>query len=257
MAAFPGGVQLDTTGPVSTVWLDRPEVRNAQTFATWHSLAQIAQELPPTTRVVLLRGTGPDFSAGMDLRMMRPGGLGAEGSLDHLQRLDDAGLDQQIAEGQRGFSCWRALDAVVVAVVQGRAIGAGSQLALAADLRLLTTDASLRIAEASLGLVPDLGGTARLVELVGPSAALDLCTTARPVMAPEALRLGLANQLAPADELQAAVGALVDSLLDKKPAVLSALKRLIRGGSQKTYDDQLAAERAAQIPLLRGIAQPR
>jgi enoyl-CoA hydratase/carnithine racemase len=256
MTAFPGGVRLTSSGPVATVWLDRPEVRNAQTFATWHSLAQIAGELPATTQVVLIRGTGPDFSAGMDLRMMRPGGMGAEGSLADLQQLGNAQLDERIATFQQGFSCWRALDAVVIAVVQGRAIGAGCQLALAADLRLLAEDAVLCLAEAGLGLVPDLGGTARLIELVGPSVGLDLCATARPVPAAEARQLGLANYVAPAELLEAALDDLVGSLVTKKPEVLRSVKRLMAAGRWNAYGDQLAAERAAQVPLLRGIAPP-
>jgi enoyl-CoA hydratase/carnithine racemase len=140
--------------------------------------------------------------------------------------------------------------------VQGRAIGAGAQLALAADLRLLAEDAVLCLAEAGLGLVPDLGGTARLIELAGAAAALDLCATARPVPAAEARQLGLANYLAPADGVETALAALVGSLVNKKPEVLRSVKRLIAAGHRNTYGDQLAAERAAQVPLLRGIAPP-
>lgn len=251
---FAGGVKLNQAGPVVTVWLDRPATRNAQTFATWSGLAAAAAAIPSFTQVVLLRGAGPDFSSGLDLRITKPGGVPDEGSLAELAGLDDDGIQQRIADFQRGFTVWRELDAVVIAVVQGRAIGAGFQLALAADLRVLAEDAAYVMAEARLGLVPDLGGTGRLIELAGWSAALDLCVTARPVGAAEALRLGLANHVAAADDLEATVDRLVASITAQSTDVAGSVKRLVADGPTRTTEQQLAAERAAQAPLLRGIA---
>jgi enoyl-CoA hydratase/carnithine racemase len=236
---------------VATVWLTRPEVRNAQTFATWASLAEVARTLPPACQVVLLRSTGPDFSAGLDLRQLRPGGS-PEGSVHDLLASSDA--DAAIAQFQQAFDGWRAVDAVVVAVLQGRAIGAGLQLALAADLRVAGADVELVAAESLLGLVPDLGGTARLVELVGYSTALELCLTARPVHAEEALRLGLVTRLATPGGLEACAVELVNELLARPPAVSRATKHLVAGAVERSYADQLAAERRTQVPLLRTAA---
>lgn len=254
---FPGGVKLAGSGPVCTVWLDRPATRNAQTFTTWAGLAEAAAAIPRSTQVVLLCGAGPDFSSGLDLRMTQPGGVPDEGSLADLAGLDDDGIEQRIAAFQRGFTVWRELDAVVIAIVQGRAIGAGFQLALAADLRVLAEGAALIMAEARLGLVPDLGGTGRLIELVGWSAALDLCVTARPVGAEEALRLGLANHVVAAEELDATVERLVASITAQSPDVVRSVKRLVADGPARSVAQQLAAERAAQAPLLRGIGHLR
>jgi enoyl-CoA hydratase/carnithine racemase len=239
---------------VACVWLDRPEVRNAQTFTTWASLARVPALLPPAVRVVLLRASGPDFSAGLDLRQLRPGGT-AEGSVEALLPGSDAELAGAIAGFQEAFTPWRQLSAVVVAVVQGRAIGAGCQLALAADLRVVAADAQLVVAESRLGLVPDLGGTATLVELVGYSRALELCLLARPVDAAEALRWGLVTRVAGEEGLDAAVDDLVTALLALPAPVLRATKRLVAGAVDRTAAEQRLAERTAQVPLLRAAVQ--
>lgn len=237
-------------GPVAAVWLDRPEVRNAQTFSTWASLARVPAMLPAEVRVVLLRSTGRDFSAGLDLRQLRPGGTD-EGSVDALLPGSDAELADTIGVFQQAFTPWRSLPAVVVAVLQGRAIGAGLQLALAADLRVAAADAQLVVAESRLGLVPDLGGTAALVELVGYSRALELCLLARPVAPAEALAWGLVSRVAGDEGLDAAVDALVGALLALPAPVLRATKRLLADAVDRSADEQRAAERTAQVPLLR------
>src|SRR5262249_59140551 len=94
---------------------------------------------------------------------------------------------EQIAEFQAGFTWLGRPDVVSIAAVQGHAIGAGFQLALACDMRILTPDAQLTMAEVTLGLVPDLGGTGPLVRLVGYARALEICVTGRRVGAEEAL----------------------------------------------------------------------
>lgn len=259
---WPGGVRVVHDAACTTVWLDRPAVRNAQTFATWTSLRAVAASLPEPTRVVLLRGSGPDFSAGLDLRMLSAGGVVAEdgsgeGAVAELLTSDDTGVAEQIAGFQDAFTCWRELDAVVIAVVQGRAIGAGFQLALAADLRVLTEDASLVMAEVALGLVPDLGGTRRLAELVGYATALELCVSARPVPANEARRWGLANQVVPAAALEPSLERLTASILRHPEDAVRSVKRLLAGSTRRSAAEQLAAERAAQAPLLRGTAVRR
>ena len=101
----------------------------------------------------------PDWTCGCSAAPHRPVRATSESCLIK----GDAEVERAIAGFQRGFSCWRELPAIVVAVVTGHAIGAGFQLALAADLRILTDDAVLVMAEARLGLVPDLGGTRNLV----------------------------------------------------------------------------------------------
>lgn len=254
---LPGGVELifDEARPLVEVRLDRPEVRNAQTMATWSSLAQAAEIIAerPEAALVVLRGAGSMFSAGLDLRMLRGTAPAGEGDLGELLARDDAAVDEAISGFQRAFTCWRDLSVIVVAAVTGRAIGAGFQLALAADLRVLADDALLVMAEAQLGMVPDLGGTGRLVELVGYARALEICAAATPVDASRAERLGLANAVIPAAEFDAGLRRYLDRLLAIDPLVSRSVKQLIRSAAVATADAQLAAERHAQLPLLRRL----
>ncbi|HEY5979214.1 MAG TPA: enoyl-CoA hydratase/isomerase family protein [Microlunatus sp.] len=256
-SALPGGVEviIDGARGLAEVRLTRPEVRNAQTMATWASLARAAELIGERSdvSVVVLRGAGKDFSAGLDLRMLRGSVPASEGDLRGLLIKDDAEIEQAIAGFQRGFSCWRDLPAIVVAVVVGHAVGAGFQLALAADLRVVSDDAVLVMAESRLGLVPDLGGTGRLVEIVGYARALEICATAGPLDAIRAEQLGLANVVLAKADLEAGVDRYLDALLGVDPLVSRAIKTVMASAASSTPVDQLGVERAAQVPLLRRI----
>lgn len=254
---LPGGVELsfDDARPVAWVRLARPEVRNAQTMATWASLAQAADMVDerPDLSLVVLQGEGADFSAGLDVRMLRGAAPTGEGDLRALLERDDAAVLAAIAQFQRGFTCWREVSPIVIAAVSGNAIGAGFQLALAADLRVLSDDASLAMAEARLGLVPDLGGTRRLVEIIGYPRALRLCATGEPVDASRAQQLGLADAVFAGSAFGAGLEELMTSLLTVPAVVSRSIKSLIRSATVADPADQLAAERRTQLPLLRRL----
>ncbi len=241
-----------------TVTLDRPEVRNAQTPATWRALAAVGAALPTSTRVVVLRAVGPVFSAGIDLRAFTPDGVDGERILADMAAVDDAGAAELIAGYQSALTWWHDRDDVVtIAAVQGAAVGAGFQLALACDLRVCTTAARFAMRETSLGLVPDLSGTHPLVGAVGYSRALEICATGRWVVAAEALRLGLATTLVEPDELEGAVADLVAALLAAPPDALRATKSLLRGALVNDVPGQRRLERETQVPLIRGMLGPR
>ncbi|HYN97871.1 MAG TPA: enoyl-CoA hydratase/isomerase family protein [Pilimelia sp.] len=242
-----GGVRLDCDGPVATVTLCRPDVLNAQTPVTWGALRRFSRELPGDVRVVLVRGEGRAFSAGLDLAVARD-------TAGELARLPADGCADAIAGYQEGFTWLRRPDLVTVAAVQGYAIGAGFQLALACDLRVLADDAVFAMAEVTLGLVPDLGGTKRLVELVGYARALELCATGRRVSAGEADRLGLANLVVPRAELDGAARDLCAALLASPRDAVVEVKALLAGAAARTYADQDSAEREAQTRRLRDLA---
>ena len=239
-------------GSVLTVTLTNPSRRNAQVPSLWTALAEVADGLDPEVRVVVLRGEGPSFSAGLDRSVLAGGGEDGEVDLLSLGR-DEARAAEVIAGFQRGFTAWGEVPAVVVAAVQGHAIGAGLQLALAADLRVVADDVQLAMRETSLGLVPDLGGTWPLVRLVGPARALEICATGRFVGAQEAVATGLANVAVPRAELEATTADLVAALLATPEAALRELKPLLRSAEILPRDAQLAAERGAQARLLRGL----
>lgn len=248
-----GGVQLTIAGPLATITLDRPDVLNAQTPNTWAALTEIGQTLGPDVRVVVIRGAGRAFSAGLDRRMFSPDGVPGTVGVAELARLPDAEADALIEGYQRAFTWQRRPDLVTVAAVQGHAVGAGLQLALACDIRVLADDALLCMAETTLGLVPDLGGTKALVSLVGPSRALEICLTGRQVSATEAMALGLASLVVPRAELDSAVGDLVAALLSPPHGAVRETKALIQAAGTRSADEQEAAERLAQLRRLREL----
>lgn len=236
--------------PVTTITLDRPEARNAMTPVTWDALAAVGEAIPADTRVVLVRGEGPTFCAGLDLRMLA-GGVPGVPPFAELVTGPDA--DATIARFQRGFTWAGDVDAVTVALVQGAAVGAGFQLALACDLVVAADDARFAMLEATRGLVPDLGGTAPLVRAVGYRRALELCLSGRFLDATEAVALGLVAKAVPRDGLDAAGTELAEAICGLSPGVAPATVRLLRAAAENTRAEQLAAERAAQLPLLRAL----
>ncbi|RSS81267.1 enoyl-CoA hydratase/isomerase family protein [Streptomyces sp. WAC06614] len=248
------GVRLTVDDTVATVTLTNPAKRNAQSPALWRALAEAGRSLPGTVRVVVLRGEGKSFSAGLDRQAFTPEGFEGEPSFLDLARGSDEALDDTIAEYQEAFTWWRRNDIVTIAAVQGHAIGAGFQLALACDLRVVADDVQFAMRETSLGLVPDLGGTHPLTSLVGYARALEICATGRFVQAEEAERIGLANLVVPGAELDAAVQDLVAALVAPPRDAVIETKALLRGAAGRGYEDQRVAERAAQARRLRDLA---
>ncbi|MGC0332854.1 enoyl-CoA hydratase/carnithine racemase [Streptomyces sp. SAI-170] len=248
------GVRLTVDDAIATVTLTNPAKRNAQSPAMWRTLAEAGRSLPGSVRVVVLRGEGKSFSAGLDRQMFTPEGIEGEKSFVDLARGSDAELDAAIAEFQEGFTWWRQSDIVSIAAVQGHAIGAGFQLALACDLRVVADDVQFAMRETSLGLVPDLTGTHPLVSLVGYARALEICATGRFVLAEEAVNTGLANLAVPAAELDSTVQDLAAALLAAPRDAVIETKALLRGASDRSYEAQRAAERQSQARRLRDLA---
>lgn len=244
-------VRVDRLGPVLHVTLCRPEQRNAQSPATWRALAAAGSAVTDDVLLVILHAEGPSFSAGLDRAMMTPEGVPGEGSLLALMSDSDEVLAGFIQDAQAGFTWWHDVDALTVAVVNGHAIGAGMQLALACDLIIAGPLAQFAMRETSLGLVPDLAGTSPLVRRVGFHRALEICATGRFVSAEEALRIGLVEDLA--DDPEVAAQALTEQLLATPPGALRALKPLLRHAVTASPKDQRAAEALAQIARLRAI----
>jgi len=248
------GLRVSVDGPVATITLAAPERRNAQTPATWIALAGIGRSLPGDIRVAVLRAEGPSFCAGLDRRVLAGEPIDGAPSLAEMAALPTHELERVIEGFQAAFTWWRRPDLVSIAAVQGHAVGAGFQLALACDLRVIVEDAQFAMRETSLGLVPDLGGTLPLVEIVGYPRALEICLTGRWVDAAEARTLGLAELVVPAADLDAAVADLVAAVLASPRAAVIETKALLVAARTRTSGEQLAAERQAQARRLRDLA---
>jgi enoyl-CoA hydratase/carnithine racemase len=247
------GLLFDVDGDVATVTLDKPDKRNSQTPTMWRAMAEIAAEIPDDVRVVVVRGNGPAFSAGLDRSMLDPSGGDGEETVAQLLALDDAAMSATIDDYQRGFTWLRDPRFVSIAAVQGYAIGAGFQLALSCDLRVVADDVQFCMKEAALGLVPDLTGTKPLVECVGYPRALEICATARMVGAAEAVDIGLAAAAVPLADLGATVDDLVGALTAAPHGAVSETKALLLGVAERGLDEQRRLEREAQTRRFRAL----
>lgn len=249
------GLRSDIHGPIATITLDRPGSLNAQTPSTWRALGRWGSALPDSVRVVVVRGAGQSFSSGLDRAMLDPEGGQGEETVAGLLALSDREMEDRIGEYQQGFTFLRDPRFVSIAAVQGHAIGAGFQLALACDLRIASADAEFAMMESSLGLVPDLTGTQPLVAAVGYARALEMCATGRTVDAAEALRIGLVLDVVSPDGLDGRVAELVEALCDPLPGVVPATKLLLQQASQSTLTEQSLLERHQQVRRMRALAR--
>jgi enoyl-CoA hydratase len=191
-------VRVEKRGPVTTVILHRPEVRNAVDGPTGEALLGAFQafEEDEAAKVAVFFGEGGTFCAGADLKAV------AEGRLPRLERT---------GHGPMGPTRL-ALKKPVIAAISGHAVAGGLELALWCDLRVAEEDAVLGVFCRRLGVPLIDGGTIRLPRLIGLSRAMDLMLTGRPVTAPEALQMGLVNRVVPAGQGRAAAEALAEQL---------------------------------------------
>lgn len=240
-------ITITTDGDMTTITLDRPDVINAQTPHMWRELVKAAENLPQSTSIVVLRGAGRGFSAGLDRTLLTP--QGGDESLFSLLGKSDAGIDLFITEAQRAFTVWREIPAITIAAVHGPAIGAGFQLALACDLLFATPDAVFSCREVTLGLVPDLSGSSTMVAAMGYSKALLLASTGMDVTAQDGFDLGFVTAVTP--DLDDAISAYATAIRANPPGASTAVKALLVQATRHDAAAQLAAERAAQITRLR------
>jgi enoyl-CoA hydratase/carnithine racemase len=214
----------------------------------WKALAHVGEVLPVSTRIAIVRGSGNTFSSGLDKAAFNTSGTSM--SLGQLATLAPDDLHAEIESFQGGFTWWRDNTNVIsIAAVDGAAVGAGFQLALACDLRIATPHAKFSMREPALGLVPDLTGTHPLVRLVGYSRALELCATTRWIEASEAHAWGLVNSVS--DDLDDGLAAFVGHLLTIDEHALRETKALLQSAQVLPASDQRAKERAAQTRLLK------
>jgi enoyl-CoA hydratase/carnithine racemase len=250
-----GGVRVDVADGVATVTLDRPDRRNAQTPSMWTALAHVGASRADDVRVVVLRGEGQSFSAGLDRRLIDGTGIEGEDDIPGLMAQSDDGIVEWIDGCQQGFTWLRDPRFISIAVVHGHAYGAGFQLALSCDYRIATPEAAFCMKESALGLVPDLTGTKPLVEAVGYSRALDICATARVVDGMEASAIGLANVLTTAEALEDEVAAAVSRFAGPPHGAVSATKQIVIAASENDLEAQRLLERRTQIGRLRDLAR--
>ncbi|MCG4451718.1 crotonase/enoyl-CoA hydratase family protein [Pseudomonas sp. MMS21-TM103] len=195
-------VIVEHDGPVTTLIIDRAEVRNAVDRPTAEALAAAlrAFEADPQARVAVLAGAAGTFCAGADLGAVAAGG-------GRANRLEPEG------DGPMGPSRMQ-LSKPLIAAIEGHAVAGGLELALLADLRVMAADAVLGVFCRRFGVPLIDGGTVRLPRIIGQGRALDLILTGRAVLAEEALAIGLVNRVVAAGTALAAAQQLARQLAD-------------------------------------------
>lgn len=252
-----GGVTRTQDGAVVTVTMNRPELRNAMRPSTWAALAAVGASIDDDVRVVVVRGAGEAFSAGLDRRLFAGESVGDDAPLTDLFRASREEFDRAVTTFQEGFTWLRDPRFLSIAAVQGYAIGAGFQLALACDIRIATEDAQFSMREPALGIVPDLTGTKHLLEAVGYARALEWTASARFVDANEALASGLVNRVVSRAQVDLAVKEMVDGLTAHPHGAVTATKSLLLGAVERSFDEQRAREREAQYHRFAALADGR
>jgi enoyl-CoA hydratase len=205
---------------IATVTLNRPEVLHALNSRVFNELEQVFMTLveDPGVRVILLTGAGNKaFAAGADI--------------NEIARLDVAMGEAKARRGQEIFRTIETCGKPVIACINGFALGGGCELAMACTIRLASETARMGQPEVKLGLIPGYGGTQRLPRLVGQSRALKLLMTGEMIGAAEALRIGLVDEVVPAERLMERAEELARTIVGMAPLAIAACLEAVRWGS--------------------------
>ena len=225
-------IKLTQDGAVATIAIDRPEVRNAIRYETMLEIRDALKDIEKddAVRVVVLTGSGDKaFVAGGDISIMAKGA----GYLDVLHTLP---AGQQITWEIEHFP------KPVVARLNGLALGGGTELALACDIRVAADSIVMGVPEINLGIIPGYGGTQRLPRIVGAGMAKKMVLTGEHISAQEAYRIGLVDVLVPKAELDDATAKLCRRLASKSPIALAMGKEAINMGLQADLRTGLSIE---------------
>jgi len=230
-----GPVDYQVTDGVATIRLNRPEAMNSLDIATKELLRETVLHAAddPAARCVVLTGSGRAFCTGQDLK-------------EHIQLLESGSSDELFTTVEKHYNpivtALAAMEKPVVAAVNGVAAGAGASLAFACDLRIVADTAGFNLAFANVALSCDTGSSYTLQRLVGPAKALELLYFPRTIKADEALSLGLATQVVPADELEATVVELAGRLAAGPTVALGSMRRSVAYAASHTFEESLVLE---------------
>jgi enoyl-CoA hydratase/carnithine racemase len=250
-AAGPRRVSVTVDNGVADVRLNRADKLNALDAAMFQALTETGSELAtePSLRAVVLSGEGRCFCAGLDVGSFGALAKGGDGGPNLLQR--PAG--RIATNAQLAAHVWSELPVPVIAALHGVTFGGGLQIALAADIRLVTPDARLSVMEIKWGLIPDMTGSQTLRRLVRLDVAKDLTFTGRIVSGSEAVELGLATRVSNdphADALE-----MARDIAQRSPDAIRAGKRLLDESALVDLETGLRLEAELQAELIGSANQ--
>jgi len=227
-------IQYEVEEHIATVTLNRPEVLNALNAVMFDELETVFTGIAvdKNIRAVLVTGAGGKaFAAGADIK--------------ELARTDRASGEAMAQRAQHVFSLIESCGKPVIACIHGFALGGGCELALACTIRLAGETARLGQPEVKLGLMPGYGGAQRLPRLVGQGAAMKLLLTGEPINAPEALRIGLVDEVVPMEELMTRAWEMARSIAAAAPLAVKACMDAVRRGDDLSLHNALPLDAVA------------
>lgn len=233
-------LRVEKAGGVATLCLDRPKKLNALGPSFWDEMVPAVRALDEDddVRVIILRGEGRAFTAGLDLMAMMPRLPIATDGKPNGQR--QRKLHRLIRDMQAAITCLERSRVPVIAAVHGPCIGAGVDLITACDVRLAAADAVFSVRETKLAIVADVGTLQRLPAIVGPGHARELVFTGRDFDAAYAERIGLVNRVLPdAEALFTEAEAVAREIADNPPLTVQGAKHVMNQARRAEIDQGL------------------
>ncbi len=226
-------LKVNKQDKIVTIEISRPEALNALNRDLLLELESCIAHLEEdkTNRVVILTGTGKAFVAGADIAAMK--------EYDYEKAYEFGGVGQVV------FTNIERSHLVIIAAINGFALGGGLELALACDIRVASKNAKLGLPEVGLGLIPGFGGTQRLPRLIGAGLAKEIIFTADMITTEEAYRIGLVNKLVEPADLLTTANAIATSICTRGSHAVREAKRVIWEGLETTQDEGMKLEQKA------------
>jgi 2-(1,2-epoxy-1,2-dihydrophenyl)acetyl-CoA isomerase len=231
-------ILLDQTDAIATITLNRPDKLNAYTTEMGEEVTHAFRSLhrDRKVRAVILTGGGRAFCAGVDLEHLKAHDQGKSaskgprlGEEDFLRKLPLEMLDYPKP---------------IIAAINGHAVGVGMTMVMPCDIRIAAEDAKLGFVFTRLGILPGLGSTHLLPNLVGMARAQELVLTGKKILGKEAAEIGLVNQSAPTDEVLPAARAIAEQMAEVDPIVLAYAKRALHFGASHTMAESMKNEQS-------------
>jgi enoyl-CoA hydratase len=224
-------VKLEKKNQIAYVTIDRPKVLNALNTATMEELREVFTDLAADrdVRVVILTGSGEKaFVAGADI--------------NELQKNNPVEAKAYTHRGQAVLDLIENLGKPVIACINGFALGGGCEIAMACTMRLTAENAKLGQPEVKLGIIPGYGGTQRLPRLVGTGLAMQILLTGEMISAQEAYRIGLVNEVLPADKLIPRAEEIAAKIIANAPLAIQYCMEAVNQGLNMTLQEGLFLE---------------
>ena len=240
-------IVLEAEDGIATITLNRPDKLNAYTTEMGDEVTSAMRRLrdDSAVRVVILTGAGRAFCAGVDLEHLKAHNSGNDARTNSTTspRLGEEDFLRKLPLEMQEFP------KPIIAAINGHAIGVGITMAMPCDLRIAADDAKIGFVFARLGILPGLGSTHLLPNLVGMARAQELVLTGKKILGSEAARIGLVNESVPSDHVLERARQLAKQLTELDPTVLAYAKRALHFGASHTMAEAMANEQSQSAAL--------